>query len=156
MTREGDLVGISIEDCEGMLREMVAAGGMAFAFEGKDAVCELLPREAAGLEVAEGWAMMKGPGGRFRLDMKAVEKVELAEEEGVGAPVSYSARFFDASGRCLLRASFPNPYLDDDGRPTGFVARRLALFEDFCRRYSGADGVEVRRLHRAHLGPERP
>ncbi len=88
------------------------------------------------------------------LDMNAVARVVLAEEEDARTPVSYSLRFLDVSGHDLLRADFPNPYLDDGGRPTAFNPHRLAAFEDFCRRYAGADGVEVRRLDRAYPSAE--
>lgn len=124
----------SADDCAEMLREMASLDGVTF--------------------VVGGVALPHAPVGGFRVDVDAVARVVLAEEEGARAQVSYSLRFLDASGRDLLRADFPDPYLDDDGRPTAFDPHRLAAFEDFCRRYAGADGVEVRRLDRAYPSAE--
>ncbi len=123
-------MGVSADDCAEMLRELASVDGVTFA--------------VGGVATVEG----------FRLDMNAVARVVLAEEEDARTPVSYSLRFQDASGHDLLRADFPNPYLDDGGRPTAFNPHRLAAFEDFCRRYAGADGVEVRRLDRAYPSAE--
>lgn len=123
-------MGVSADDCAEMLRELASVDGVTFA--------------SGGVATVEG----------FRLDMNAVAGVVLAEEEDARTPVSYSLRFVDASGHDLLRADFPNPYLDKGGRPTEFNPHRLAAFEDFCRRYAGADGVEVRRLDRAYPSAE--
>ncbi|MDO8532800.1 MAG: hypothetical protein Q7T26_11690 [Dehalococcoidia bacterium] len=116
-------MGASADDCAEMLRELASVDGVTFVLPRKDG---------------------------FRLDLNAVARVVLMEEEDARAPVSYSLRFQDASGHDLMRADFPNPYLDDEGRPITFNPHRLAAFEDFCRRYAGADGVEVRRLDRAY------
>ncbi|MEK7682016.1 MAG: hypothetical protein AAB369_04230 [Chloroflexota bacterium] len=100
-------MGASADDCAETLRELASLDGVTFVLPRKDG---------------------------FPLDVDAVARVVLAEEEDARAPVSYSLRFLDASGHDLMRADFPNPYLDDRGRPIEFNPHRLAAFEDFCRR----------------------
>ena len=40
-----------------------------------------------------------------------------------------------------MRLYFPNPYLDDDEKPTDFQPERLQAFETMRDRYVDSDGI---------------
>ena len=50
-------------------------------------------------------------------------------------------RFSGHGEETLLRSYFPNPYLDENYKPTPLQADRLKVFTDMRDRYGGRDGI---------------
>ena len=66
----------------------------------------------------------------LHLDMSSIKQAQFVEAENHGAPMLYYVRFSDASDETLVRAYFPNPYLNDarsgqnSSRPSWRPSRR--------------------------------
>ena len=94
--------------------------------------------------------MVASEGWHVHLDLRAVSEGQFVEAEDRlhdDIPWLYYVRFSDDRGGTLVRFYFPNPWLDDDEKPTEFQPERLRLFEEFRDRYVGTSGITfVRRL----------
>ena len=63
------------------------------------------------------------------------------EAKDHGIPCLYYVRFSNSEEQTVLRAYFPNPYLDEEERPTEFQPQRLKLFELVRDKYVGTMGI---------------
>ena len=93
----------------------------------------LPPTQMAVNERMDDWVAGCGPVARLRAE----------PFENIPAPP-----VFDNAESALGAAGryFPNPWLDDDEKPTEFQPERLKGFEDFRDRYVGENDIEfVRR-----------
>ena len=75
------------------------------------------------------------------LDLETVTGIQFVEAVAHGDLPCYYVRFSNAGEETLLRAYFPNPYLDDDYNFTELQHQRLQDFEQFRDRYVGRNGI---------------
>ena len=133
-----EVIGELIEDllgCEAMLL-VIDSGG---------AVSEMHAPPAIETEFAGRWATIEAGEWHVHLDLDAVDGAQFVENSNHGhetmMPKLYYLRMSGADGATLLRFYFPNPWLDVDEKPTEFQPEKLRVFEDFCERYVGRDGI---------------
>ena len=94
-------------------------------------------------------ATVKSEGWHLHLSLGEVAGVQFveADDHGHSIPKLYYVRFSDAGDETLIRFYFPNPWLDDEEKPTDFQPDRLRLFEEFRERYVQRDGIVA--VHRS-------
>ncbi len=132
-----------------LLSELLAVEGIMLVMDTSGAVSEMHVRNPDVLRVEDGWATIETEDWHVHANLAAVEGVQFVEADDRfhdGIARLYYARLGGASEDTLLRFYFPNPWLDDDDRPTGFQAEKLAVFEEFRDRWVDRTGIEfVRR-----------
>jgi putative heme iron utilization protein len=82
---------------------------------------------------AENW--------HFHISLDDVAAVQFVETKTHGERLSYYVRFSGHKEETLLRSYFPNPYLDENYRPTPLQPDRLQVFTDMREKYVGRDGI---------------
>lgn len=78
----------------------------------------------------------------FHIKISDVAGVQFVETKTHGERLSYYVRFSGHNEETLLRSYFPNPYLDEDYKPTPLQPERLKVFTDMRDRYVGRKGIE--------------
>ena len=128
-----------------LIKELLACEGMLLVIDSGGAVSEMHAPPAIETEFDGRWATIEAGEWHVHLDLDAVEGAQFVENSNHGhesmMPKLYYLRLSGADEATLLRFYFPNPWLDDDEKPTQFQPDRLRLFEDFCGRYVGREGV---------------
>ena len=82
---------------------------------------------------AENW--------HFHVSLNDVVGIQFVETKTHGDRLSYYVRFSGHGEETLLRSYFPNPYLDENYKPTPLQDDRLKVFTDMRDRYVGRDGI---------------
>ena len=77
----------------------------------------------------------------FHVNLKDVAGIQFVETKTHGERLSYYVRFSGHNEETLLRSYFPNPFLDENFRPTPLQADRLGAFTEMRDRYVGRDGI---------------
>ena len=77
----------------------------------------------------------------FHIDTADLAGIQFVETKTHGERLSYYVRFSGHSEETLVRSYFPNPYLDNDYKPTPLQPDRLRAFTDMRDRYVGRDGI---------------
>ena len=134
---------MNLEFLERLIGELVLTNCMLLVIDSGGAVSEMHPEETDNPQFHDGWAMVESKGWHVHLNMTTVDGVQFveAEDHGHDIPKLYYVRFSDRDGNTLIRFYFPNPWLDEDEKPTGFQPERLKFFEDFRDRYVGTEGT---------------
>lgn len=128
-----------------LIEELLGCEGMLLVIDSGGAVSEMHAPLAIEMEFDGRWATIEAGEWHVHLDMDAVKGAQFVVNSNHGhesmMPRLYYLRVSGADEATLLRFYFPNPWLDDDERPTEFQPERLRLFEDFCDRFVGRDCV---------------
>ena len=128
-----------------LIEELLGCKGMLLVIDSGGAVSEMHAPLEIETEFDGRWATIEAGEWHVHLDLDAVRGAQFVENSNHGhesmMPKLYYLRMSGADEATLLRFYFPNPWLDDDERPTGFQPEQLRLFEDFCDRFVGRDGV---------------
>ena len=128
-----------------LIEELLGCEGMLLVIDSGGAVSEMHAPPAIETEFDGRWATIEAGEWHVHLDLDAVQGAQFVENSNHGhesmIPKLYYVRLSGTEQATLLRFYFPNPWLDDDERPTEFQPERLRLFEDFCDRFVGRDGV---------------
>ena len=128
-----------------LIKQLLVCDGMLLVIDSGGAVSEMHAPPAIDTEFDGRWATIEAGEWHVHLDLDAVQGAQFVENSNHGhesmMPKLYYLRLSGAEEVTLLRFYFPNPWLDDDERPTEFQPERLRLFEDFCEQYVGREGV---------------
>ncbi len=77
----------------------------------------------------------------FHIKTSDVAGIQFVETKTHGERLSYYVRFSGHNEETLLRSYFPNPFLDENYKPTPLQEDRLKVFTDMRDRYVGRDGI---------------
>ena len=126
-----------------LLEELLALQGMLVVVDSGGAVAELHPPTGIKPEFEDEWAMIEAGAWHVHLNLRKIDGVQFVEAEDNlhSFPKLYYVRMSDDRGGTTIRFYFPNPWLDDDERPTDFQPEKLRLFEGVRDRYVGIGGV---------------
>ena len=128
-----------------LIEDLLGCEGMLLVIDSGGAVSEMHAPPAIDTEFDGRWATIEAGEWHVHLDLDAVEGAQFVENSNHGhesmMPKLYYLRMSGADEATLLRFYFPNPWLDDDEKPTEFQPERLRVFEDFRDRFVGRDGV---------------
>ena len=126
-----------------LLEELLSLEGMLVVVDSGGAVAELHPAAGMKPEFEDEWAMLEAGAWHVHLNLRKIDGVQFVEAEDNlhSFPKLYYVRMSDAEGGTTIRFYFPNPWLDDDERPTDFQPEKLRLFEGVRDRYVGTGGV---------------
>ncbi len=126
-----------------LLEELLAHKGVLVVVDSGGAVAELHPPPGMKPDFEDEWAMLEAGSWHVHLNLLKIDGVQFvdAEDNFHSFPRLYYVRMSDADERTTIRLYFPNPWLDDDERPTDFQPEKLKLFEDLRDRYVGSGGV---------------
>ncbi|MYC06234.1 MAG: hypothetical protein F4X57_03535 [Chloroflexi bacterium] len=133
------------ETIETLITDILGCEGMLLVIDSGGAVSEMHAPPTITAEFAGRWANIEAGEWHIHLDMDSIAGAQFVENSNHGHESMmaklYYLRFSDADESTLLRFYFPNPWLDEDERPTEFQPERLRVFEDFRSRYTGKDGI---------------
>ena len=133
-----------------LIRELASIDRMLFVVGGGACVSEMYSDGQTEPEFHDRWGMIESGPWHLHLDMSSIKQAQFVEADNHGAPKLYYVRFSDVSDETIVRAYFPNPYLDESDKRTGFQPSKLALFEDMRDRHvNGDDVVFVKRPRNA-------
>ena len=128
-----------------LIEKLLSCEGMLLVIDSGGAVSEMHAPPAIETEFDGRWATIEAEEWHVHLDLDAVKGAQFVENSNHGhesmMPKLYYLRLSGVDEATLLRFYFPNPWLDGDEKPTEFQPERLRLFEGFCVRYVGRDGV---------------
>jgi hypothetical protein len=132
-----------------LISNLLQVDGLLLVIDSSGSAGELTWTGAKTAEFKDGWATIEEEGWHAHVDMsraQGVQFVEAADHGHTAFPKVYYARLSDAAGNTVIRFYFPNPWLDENEKPTEFQPERLKLFESYRDRYVGREGIEfVRR-----------
>ena len=128
-------------DPEPLIRDLMKVGGMMVVVGGKGAVGELYVSPEKEPEFDGAYATLWGDHWHVHLNLDQIAEAQFVEAEDHGVPFLYYLRFSDSEGETIVRAYFPNPYLDDQENVVEFQPERLKLFEEMRDRYVGQEGI---------------
>ena len=133
------------ETVKELIEDLLECEGMLLVIDSGGAVSEMHAPPAIETEFDGRWATIEAREWHVHLDLDAVDGAQFVENSNHGHESMmaklYYLRLSGADEATLLRFYFPNPWLDDDERPTEFQPERLRVFEGFCGRYVGRDGI---------------
>lgn len=134
---------MKLDVLEQLVGELIATNKMLVVIDSGGAVSEMYARDMRQPEFKDGWATAESPSWHVHLDLKSVDGVQFVEggNHGPEIPQLYYVRLSNAAGNTLLRFYFPNPWTDEDEKPTAFQPEKLRLFEEFRDRYVGREGI---------------
>ena len=128
-----------------LIKDLLGCEAMLLVIDSGGAVSEMHAPSDISTEFDGRWATIEAGEWHVHLDLNAVEGAQFVENSNHGhetmMPKLYYLRLSGSDAATLLRFYFPNPWLDDDEKPTEFQPERLRVFEDFCERYVGRDGI---------------
>ena len=126
---------------EKLVRNLTRLEGMLWVVGGGELVSENTPKGIEEPTFEDGYATVTADSWHIHLRLESVAGVQFVEAEDHGVPYLYYIRFSDSQQDTLLRVYFPNPYLDENDKPTEFQPEKLKLFEDVRDRFVGAGGI---------------
>ena len=126
---------------ERLIRDLTSPAQMLWVIGGGGVVSENTGKDMKEPTVSDGYITVEADSWHFHMKLDSVTGVQFVEAEDHGVPFLYYVRFSDAKEETLLRVYFPNPYLDDNEKPTEFQPEKLKLFEEYRDRYVGQDGI---------------
>lgn len=126
-----------------LIGELVSISNVLLVIDSGGAVGELRAQATMQPEFKDGWATIEVEAWHVHLDMKAVQGVQFveAEDHGHDIPKLYYVRLSDAQDNTLMRFYFPNPWLNQEEKPSPFQPQKLELFEGLRDRYVGRGGI---------------
>ncbi len=128
-------------DLEVLIRDLARVDRMLWVVGGGEVVSENSAQGMKEPTFDKDYATVEGQGWHFHLKLDSVADVQFVEAEDHGIPFLYYVRLSNAKEETLLRIYFPNPYLDDNDKPTEFQPDKLKLFQEFRDRYVGQEGI---------------
>ena len=90
-------------------------------------------------EVSKGWVTIEAENWHFHLGLESVNGIQFVEAVSHGDLKTYYVRFSKDWEETLVRCYFPNPYLDDDNKPTEFQPDKYTFFEEARDKYVGRE-----------------
>ena len=131
---------------ETLITDLASIDRMLFVVGGGACVSEMYSDGKTEPQFHDRWGMIESGPWHLHLDMSSVKQAQFVEAEDHGAPMLYYVRFSDSSDETLVRAYFPNPYLNDAEERVDFQPAKLAAFEEMRDRHvNGEDVVFVKR-----------
>lgn len=124
-----------------LIRDLARIKRMLFVVGGGACVSEMYCDGETEPEFHGEWSMVESESWHLHMNVAQVKSAQFVEAEDHGAPVLYFVRFADEAEETLLRAYFPNPYLDDNDKRIDFQPEKLKVFEELRDRYAGQPGV---------------
>ena len=126
-----------------LLEELLTLKGMLVVVDSGGAVAELYPPAGMKPDFEDDWAMLEAGSWHVHLNLPKIDGVQFVEAEDNfhSFPKLYYVRMSDEDGGTTIRFYFPNPWLNDEERPTDFQPEKLRLFEGVRDRYVGSGGV---------------
>ena len=126
-----------------LLADLLALDGMLVVVDSGGAVAEMHPQGRMTPDFEDDWAMLETQGWHVHLKLSSIDGVQFVEADDNlhSFPKLYYVRMSDAGERTTIRFYFPNPWLDDDEKPSDFQPEKVALFERYKDRYVGKGGV---------------
>ena len=128
-------------EIEKLIRDLVSVDLMLWVIGGGEVVAENTAKGMKEPEFGDPYVTVEADSWHFDMNRDSVAGVQFVEAEDHGVPYLYYVRFSDGGNETLVRAYFPNPYLDDDEKPTEFQPEKLKVFEGFRDRYVGQEGI---------------
>ena len=128
-------------ELEPLIRELMKIDRMMLVVGGRDVVSEMYVNPQNEPELDGSNATLWGDQWHVHFNLDRITEVQFVEAEDHGVPFLYYVRFSDADGETVIRAYFPNPYLDDQEQPVEFQPKKLRLFEEVRDRYVGQEGI---------------
>ena len=129
-----------------LIGDLAGIERMLFVVGGGACVSEMYSDGLTQPEFHGSWGMIESGPWHLHLDISNIKQAQFVEAENHGAPVLYYVRFSDASDETLLRAYFPNPYLNDAEERVAFQPEKLVAFEQMRDRHvNGTDIVFIKR-----------
>ena len=98
-----------------LITDLASINRMLFVVGGGACVSEMYSDGQTEPQFHDRWGMIESGPWHLHLDMSSIKQAQFVEAEDHGAPMLYYVRFSDPSDETLVRAYFPNPYLNDDG-----------------------------------------
>lgn len=129
---------------ERLITDLIGTKQMMLVIDSAGAVSEMHCRNLVTPEFEDGWATIEATDWHVHLNMSKVDAAQFVEAEDHGHdsfPKTYYVRLSDVDGNTMLRFYFPNPWLDDQEKPTEFQPERLKFFEDYRDRYVDEDNI---------------
>ena len=142
--RPGVLTAQMATTYERLISELLKVESMLLVIDSGGAVGEMDASDVGEPGFEGHWATIEAKDWHVHLDMRTIAGVQFVEAEDSsheGIPRLFYVRLSDSDETTLLRFYFPNPWLDDDEKPTEFRPERLKQFETFRDRYVGRDGI---------------
>jgi putative heme iron utilization protein len=139
-------------ELERLIRELASVEGMLWVIGGGEVVSENVARGMKEPSFSEGYVTVQGDSWHFHLKTEAATGVQFVEAEDHGIHFLYYVRFASSKDETLLRCYFPNPYLDENDKPTEFQPDKLKLFQEFQDRHVGQQGIIFVRRPRQSPG----
>ncbi|MFQ5934524.1 MAG: hypothetical protein ACE5KI_07775 [Dehalococcoidia bacterium] len=131
-----------MKELEKLITELATTKGILFVVTSEGVAFELDSNPDQAPAFHNGWAEIRGEGWHAHIKLALITGVQFVEQEDHGTvPTLYYTRFSDNRDETVLRAYFPNPYLNEDEKPTGFQPEKLELFHRFKDRYVGQEGI---------------
>ena len=131
---------------QNLIKDLAAINRMLFVVGGGACVSEMYSDGSTEPEFHDSWGMIESGPWHLHMDMNSINQAQFVEAENHGAPMLYYVRFSDDSDETILRAYFPNPYLDENDNRTDFQPPKLAAFEQMRDAHvNGDDVVFVKR-----------
>ena len=128
-------------ELEALIRELMSIDGMMMVVDGQDVVGEMYVNPQKEPEFDGANVTLWGDRWHIHFDIDKITGVQFVEAEDHGIPFLYYVRFSNPAEQTVVRAYFPNPYLDDQDRVTDFQPERLRLFEEVRDKYLGQEGI---------------
>ena len=128
-------------ELEKLILNLAGLEGMLWVVGGGELVSENTPKGIREPTFEDGYATVTADSWHFHLRMDSVAGAQFVEAEDHGIPYLYYVRLSDAQQETLLRVYFPNPYLDENDKPTEFQPQKLKLFEELRDRFVGTGGI---------------
>jgi hypothetical protein len=124
-----------------LIRELTKDESMMWVVGGGAVVSENNSRGIREPEVHNDSVTVEAENWHFHISTKDVAGIQFVETKTHGERLSYYVRFSGHNEETLLRSYFPNPYLDENYRPTPLQHDRLKVFTDMREKYEGRDGI---------------
>ena len=126
-----------------LINELVSTKNMLVVIDSGGAVSEMHPKGDETLDFDGDWATLESSDWHVHLNVQSIDGAQFVEADDTfhTFPKTYYVRFSDAEERTLIRFYFPNPWLDDNEKPTDFQPEKLRFFEDFRDTHVGKGGV---------------
>ncbi len=122
-----------------LIKELTGNDRMMWVVGGGPVVSENDSRGIKEPEVSKGWVTIEAENWHFHLVLESVNGIQFVEAVSHGDLKTYYVRFSKDWDETLVRCYFPNPYLDDNNKPTEFQPEKYKLFEEARDKYVGRE-----------------
>ena len=124
-----------------LIRELAKDDSMMWVVGGADVVSENNSKGITEPEFHNGYVTVQADNWHFHVGINKVAGIQFVEAESHPDLTSYYVRFSDSDEGTLLRAYFPNPYLDDNYQRVEFQPEKFKIFQEMRDQYVDRDGI---------------